>query len=247
MRLGFKAMTMYTEDQGSFLRYLAVIPARGGSKRLKRKNILPFMDKPMMTHTIASAGQSGLFKRVLVSTEDAEISMIALEYGAEVVMRPHSLAGDSARVVDVCAHVLESESLSGRYYDIMVCLYATAPLRRAEDIRAVSAMIEPGVCDFAMAITRFRQPPHQALKMDHKGFLAPMWPDLVDLKSQEVPEMFVDNGSTYAVTVKAFLEHMTFYGPNLRGHEMPFHNSVDIDTSEDLTLAQYFALRKQGL
>jgi pseudaminic acid cytidylyltransferase len=222
---------------------IAVIPARGGSRRLERKNVLPFMGKPMVAHTILAARDSGLFDRVLVSSDDSGILGIAEQFGAETLIRPHSLSDDSARVVDVCLHALSCESEAGRDYEVMVCLYATAPLRGADDIRAVASMLEPGVCDFAMAVTPCMQPAHQALKVVDGGFLRPMWPQLVNLKSQEVPPLMVDNGSTYAVTVTAFLKAGSFYGPNLRGYRMPFRRSVDIDTREDLDLASYFASR----
>ncbi len=104
---------------------LAVIPARGGSKRLPRKNILDFCGRPIIAHTIESALNSDLFSKVVVSTEDDEIARHGQRYGAEVLMRPDFLASDTARVVDVCLQVLKEEESQGRSYDVMCCLYAT--------------------------------------------------------------------------------------------------------------------------
>jgi pseudaminic acid cytidylyltransferase len=211
----------------------AIIPARGGSKRLPRKNILDFLGRPLISYTIEAACAAGRFDRVLVSTEDAEIANIARGYGAEIELRPTTLATDEARVTDLCLYILERERLAGRSWDIMACLYATAPMRTAADIRATVDLLKPNHCQFAMAVTRYPLPPHQALKVDNSGMLSPMWPELVGRRAGELPDLVVDNGSTYAVETTAFTLHKTFYGPGLRGHEMPRQRSIDIDTLED--------------
>jgi N-acylneuraminate cytidylyltransferase len=226
-------------------RAIAVIPARGGSKRLPRKNILDFQGRPIIAWTIDAARESGLFERVLVSTEDAEIADVARRSGAEVAARPAALAGDTVGVVAVCLDLLEREAAAGCAYDIMTCLYATAPLRTAGDIVAVTGLLGPG-CDFAMAVTGYDLPPLQALRRDGDGRLAPMWPEWISLRSQDTPELLVDNGSTYAVSVEAFRRAKTFYGPGLRGHAMPRGRSVDIDTAEDMELAAFYAARGAG-
>jgi CMP-N-acetylneuraminic acid synthetase len=225
------------------MRRLAIIPARGGSKRLPRKNIAEFSGRPIIAWTISAANHAQLFDRVVVSTEDAEIAEIARRYGAEVEPRRADLATDSATVVDVCLDLLEREDKAGCAADILCCLYATAPLRAADDIRATIALIEPGVCDFAMAVTGYDVPPYQALRWREDGTLEPMWPELINLRQDQVGELVVDNGSTYAASVSAFRRHRSFYGPGLRGHRMPRIRSIDIDTPEDLELARYFSSR----
>lgn len=221
-------------------RRLAVIPARGGSKRLPRKNILDFMGKPIIAYTIEAAKACGLFERVLVSTEDAEIAEVSRCFGAEVAARPLELAGDNVGVVAVCLDLLEQERLAGRDYDQMCCLYATAPLRNAQDIGSVCGLLGPG-CDFAMAVTGYGYPPLQALKISNDGVLSAMWPEWIEVRSQDAPKLMVDNGSTYAVSVGAFRREKSFYGPGLRGHAMPHCRSVDIDTAEDMALAEHYA------
>lgn len=220
---------------------LAVIPARGGSRRLPRKNIADFGGRPIISWTVSAALETGSFDRVVVSTDDVDIARVAASAGAEVSRRPPALASDTARVVDACLDLLESESDQARKYETLCCLYPTAPLRHAGDIQAVLDLIEPGVCEFAMATTRYTHPPHQALVSQEDGHLRPLWPELVDRRAAELGELYVDNGSTYAARVDAFRRHRTFHGPGLRGWCMPFERSIDIDEQSDLALARRLA------
>lgn len=225
---------------------IAIIPARGGSKRLPRKNVIDFLGKPIIAYTIESAFETGLFDDVIVSTEDAEIAEVAGRFGARVLSRPQSLATDYAQVKDVCLHVLAEEEEVGREHQLFCCLYATSPLRNAADISATVALVEPGRCDFAMAVSGYPYPPHQALKIHDDSTLAPMWPELVNKRSQDIGRLVVDNGSTYCATTNAFRSHKSFYGPGLRGHPMSFDRSIDIDVPADLELALLFARRNRA-
>ncbi len=220
---------------------LAVIPARGGSTRLPRKNVLPFRGKPMIAWTIEAAIGSGLFADVLVSTEDAEIADAARASGARVLDRPAALASDRARVVDVCLDALDREAAAGRTYDQICCLYATAPLRHADDIRATAAPVLAGAASFALAACRYEQPPHQALTLRPDGGAVPLMPDLVNRRADEIGDLVVDNGSTYAVEVAAFRETRGFYGAPLRVHLMPRARSIDLDDADDLALLSFYA------
>lgn len=220
-----------------------LIPARGGSKRLPRKNIADFLGRPIIAYTIEAARASGLFSRIAVSTEDREIARIARDQGTEWHERPVALAGDSARLIDVCLGFLEDEERAGRRYGTLGCLLPTAPLRGADDVRGVHDLLEPGACEFAMAVTTYDLPPLQALRRTPDGFLEPMWPEFVNLRSQEAPSLVVDNGSTYFATIGALRRERTFYGPRLRGHLMPRERSVDIDEPFDLELARALAQR----
>jgi len=227
------------------LESIAIIPARGGSKRLPRKNILNFMGHPIISYTINAAIESQYFSRVVVSTEDREIAEVAQEYGAKVMMRPLELAQDTSRVIDVCMHVIEQESKQERHYTSMCCLYATAPLRNSEDILATMKILQPDICDFSMAVTSYYFPPHQALKEEKNGILQPLLPDMAHMQSQAVGKIVVDNGSTYGVNIEKFLKEKTFYGTNLKGNFMPRSRSVDIDELEDFELAEIFAKNKK--
>lgn len=222
---------------------VAIIPARGGSKRLPRKNIADFLERPIIAYTIDAAHDSGCFERVVVSTEDAEIAAVAERCGAVVDHRAPKLATDAATLVDVCLDFLDREQDAGRNWDVMACLYATAPLRNAADIRATLALLEPGRCAFSMAVTAYDQYPHQALKFGPGASLIPMWPDLVTRRGSDLPPLRVGNGSIYAVEVAAFRRQREFYGPDLRGHDMPRERSIDIDTRADLEFALWTAQR----
>jgi CMP-N-acetylneuraminic acid synthetase len=225
------------------MRRIAIIPARGGSKRLARKNVADFMGRPILTYTIEAARRCALFDRVVVSTEDPEIAAIAAGWSAEVDERPFELATGEATVADVCIELLEREAAGGRDYDVVSVLYATAPLRTADDITAVVSLIEPGRCDFAIAVTEFDLPVHQALRPGDGGSLSPVFPDLVQGRADAAGPIWVDNGSTYAASVPAYREARTFYRPGLRGHFMPRSRSVDVDTADDLAMARHFAAR----
>mgnify|MGYP000420426374 CR=1 FL=1 len=222
-------------------RRCALIPARGGSKRLPGKNIIDFLGKPIIAYTIEAALRVGLFERVVVSTDDDEIARVAAQFGAEVDERPANLATDTAKLTQVMKAFLDSEAKAGRQYDELFVLLATASLRRAEDIIEVQKMLEPGVCDFAMAVTHYERSPHKALVRGEGGRLAPMWPDLILKRVQKLPEFFADNGSTYGLNVEAFGREKTFYGSSLRGYLMPPERSVDIDDMSNLELAKLYA------
>src|SRR5271166_3733807 len=222
-------------------RRLAIIPARAGSKRLPRKNLLPLRGRPMLAYTVEAALTSQCFDRVLVSTEDEEIAGVAQEAGAEIDRRSSELATDAATVADVCLDVLAKEEHAGRTYDMFACLYATAPLRRAQDIAAVLALLDSHNVNFAMAVVSWALPPYQALRLARDGTLTPMWPELIELRASEVGPLVVDNGSTYAARVAPFRAQKSFYGPGLRGHVMLGERSVDIDERHDYELACWYA------
>jgi len=219
------------------MKTVAIIPARGGSKRLPRKNIVDFCGRPIIAFTMQAAVDSRCFDRIVVSTEDEEIAEVCERLGAVVDRRAARLATDTVTLVEVCLDFLDREEAAGRRWDVLACLYATAPLRNAEDIRGTVALIEPGRCGFAMGVTTFDHYPYQALKFGADSALTPMWPDLVERRASELPPLRAGNGSTYVVDVGEFRRHRTFYGPNLRGHDMPRARSIDIDTRDDLELA----------
>jgi CMP-N-acetylneuraminic acid synthetase len=221
-------------------RHLAVIPARGGSKRLPRKNILNFLGKPIIAYTIEAARESGIFDRVLVSTEDREIAEVAKRHNGEVDVRPEALATDAATITQVCLELLDRLEKSGEAYTTLTVLYATAPLRNAADIRATHALLAEGECDFAMAVTDFAQPVHQALIAKKVSTVIPVFPEAISKRASEMERYVAGNGSTYCVNVNAFKAMPGFYGMPLRVHIMPRDRSIDIDTIDDLRLARFY-------
>jgi len=224
-------------------RRVAVIPARGGSVRLPRKNVIEFHGQPIIAYTIKAARQCALFDRVVVSTDDDEIEEIARRYGAEISRRHAELATSKARVSDVCVAFLDEEEAAGRQYDVLAVLYATAPLRTAEDIVGTVSLVDADDCDFSMAVTELTMGIHQSMRIAADETLTPVFPDLVRKRGAEVEPFFLDNGSTYAVKVNAFRKILSWYGTPLRGYSMPVERSVDIDTIEDLELARFYGAR----
>lgn len=225
---------------------VAIVPARGGSRRLPRKNVADLLGRPLLAWTVDAALASGCFSRVIVSTEDAAIAEVARAAGAEVLARPDPLAGDRATMAQVCLHALDTLEAEAALPGAFCCLLATAALRRGEDIRAVRARLVPGVADFVMATTGYTKSPLQALREEAGGRLRLMWPELIDLPPAERPRLVVDNGSTYWCVTEAFRREQTFYGSTLVGHPMPRERSIDVDTAEDLEQLRREAARLAG-
>lgn len=219
---------------------LCLIPARGGSKRLPRKNILLLKGKPMICYTIEAAVKSEVFDDIYVSTEDEEIAEISKGCGAEVIHRPKELAGDLNTVVEVCLHAIEFLKSLGKEYEILTVLLPTSPLRKAEDIRRAFEIFLSGEdSSFLMAVTDYLYDPFQALK-EIEGYLAPVFPEYVKKKRQELPKVYVDNGAIYITKISEFVKYKTFYGPKLMKYYMPFERSIDVDTEIEFRLAEFF-------
>lgn len=217
---------------------IAIIPARGGSKRLPRKNILPVGGQPMLSHPIRAALDTGLFDRVVVSTEDSEIAAAAQDAGASVLERPPSLAQDTSTVVQVCLHALEH--YPAREF---CCIYATAALLRPETLRnAHGALDALPSADYVLGVSGYNYPPVQALKADENGFLSYMWPEFRGKQSQTYPELCVSNGTFVWARSEVFIREKIFYGTRLRGYPVPDDQVLDIDIPEDYeTLLKIFS------
>lgn len=210
---------------------VALIPARGGSKRLPRKNILAVAGMPMLAHPITMARASNLFEHIYVSTEDDEIAEIAQKYGAEVIQRPPQIAEDRSTVVQVCLHALEIDP----NIEVICCIYATAVLLTPETLICAHSLLgEKPEADFVMGVSEYEHSPVQALKMDDNGFLSYMWPEWRGKQSQFHPHLVVSNGTFYWARRNALLKEKTFYGRKLRGTVVPLEQVSDIDTPEDL-------------
>lgn len=224
---------------------VAIIPARGGSKRLPRKNVADFGGKPMLAHPIAAARESGIFRRIIVSTEDREIADIAVRYGAEVLHRPSRLADDTSGVTDVCLHSVQELRNGGDEFDEFCCIYATAALVIPDDLIVSYALLrtapEP---DMVMGVCGYPIHPFKALTK-HGHFLRPMWPEENAKKSQEFPEAVASNGTIYWGRTESFLRQQTFYPERLVAYHMPHDRAVDLDTEEDLDRARMLLSMRQ--
>lgn len=218
---------------------LAVIPARGGSKRIPRKNIRPFCGKPMMAWSIQAALASGCFDRVMVSTDDDEIARVALEWGAEVpFMRPAALADDFTGTIPVIAQVIEQLASEGEHHDQVCCLYATAPFVQAQDLASAQQQFQAESVDYAFSATRYAFPIQRALKLDEAGRVSMFQPEHFNTRSQDLEEAFHDAGQFYWGKEQAWLKRTPIFSPHSKAFVLPRHRVQDIDTEEDWTRAE---------
>lgn len=221
---------------------IALIPARGGSKRLPKKNKLPFLGKPMISYSIEAAQAADLFDEIIVSTDDEDIANIAKHHHVKVVWREPELATDTITVTEVCIEFLKKQLKVTPDLQQLCVLYATAPLRSNDDIISVVKLLNKD-CPYALAVTNYYYDVHQALVCENDS-VKPVFPKLINFQSEKVPEFCVDNGSTYAVDVKHFIRDKTFFGPGLRVYFMPHHRSIDINDQYDFNLATYIAQKE---
>lgn len=218
---------------------LCIIPARGGSKRIPRKNIRLFHGRPMITWSIKAALDSNTFDHVIVSTDDGEIGEIAVAAGAQVpFMRPANLADDHTSTVPVIAHALnEAEKLWGKQ-QLVCCLYATAPFVQADDIRAARSLIESTGADYAFPVTSFPFPIQRGVKLTKDGRMAMFQPEYALTRSQDLEEAYHDVGQFYWGQKSAWLAGKPIIGPGAAPLVIPRHRAQDIDTLDDWAQAE---------
>jgi len=219
---------------------LAVIPARGGSKRIPRKNLREFCGRPMLAWSIAAARDSGCFDRILVSTDDAEIAAVARELGAETpFLRPDALSDDHTPTIPVVAHATRQAAALWGPADLVCCLYATAPFVRADDLRRGLERLRAGNCDYVFAVTTFPFPIQRALRRAEDGRVALFHPEHQSTRSQDLEEAWHDAGQFYWGRAEAWLQGLPIMGPGSVGLPLPRHRVQDIDTPEDWTRAEF--------
>lgn len=220
---------------------IAIIPARGGSKRLPRKNILPLAGQPMLQYPVRAALASGVFDEVIVTTDDPEIADIARQAGASIWDRPPELATDQAKVDEVCAGIIAIMHKHNTAPDAFCCIYATAAFLQAEDFqRSAQRMQQAPAVDVVMGLSEFVMHPYKAM-VEQDGYLTPLFPKETDAKSQTYPPMFASNGTFYWARTDYFREHPNFYAPRLAGYALPATRAVDIDTPDDYAYATRLA------
>lgn len=228
---------------------LAIIPARGGSKRIPRKNIKPFCGKPMIAWSIEAALQSGCFDRVVVSTDDAEIAEVARQHGAEVpFLRPAELSDDHAGTLPVIRHAVEWFIERGESVEQTCCLYATAPFVRAEDLRRGLALLQAEDCDYAFSVTSYAFPIQRAIRINAAGRVEMFSPEHFNTRSQDLEEAYHDAGQFYWGRAEAWQQGRVIFGPRSLPLLLPRHRVQDIDTVEDWVRAEWLfkAMQAQG-
>jgi len=218
---------------------LAVIPARGGSKRIPGKNVKLFGGKPMIAGSIEAVQRTGLFDRIVVSTDDKEIASIARKYGADVpFVRPAELSDDHTSTAPVIAHAIEWH-LKQDFHPIEICcIYATAPFLRSEDIILGQKTLNQSDVDFAFSATSYAFPIQRAFKLREDGRIEMFEPSQFQVRSQDLPEAFHDAGQFYWGTRDAWLSGKPIFGSKSAPVFLPRYRVQDIDTPEDWEQAE---------
>lgn len=218
---------------------VAIIPARGGSKRIPRKNIRPFAGQPMIAHSIDAARKSAIFDRIIVSTDDDEIAQVAHAHGAEVPFRrPADLSDDHATSIAVVAHAVDWLTSSGTPPEAVCCLYATAPFVHVEDLRAGLSTLRQSEAEFCFPVTTFAFPIQRALRRDDSGAVSMLHPEHEITRSQDLPEYVHDAGQFYWGRAQAWRSGLPIYAKHSRTILIPRHRVQDIDTPEDWQRAE---------
>jgi len=218
---------------------LAVIPARGGSKRIPGKNIRLFLGKPMIAWSIEAAKASGCFDRIVVSTDDPDIAQVARDFGAETpFLRPLELADDVSGTTPVVQHAVQTLINRDGPVDQVCCLYATAPFVRPEDLCRGLETLESSGADFAFSVTTFPFPVQRALRF-RDGRVEMLYPKYFETRSQDLEEAWHDAGQFYWGKAKAWLEAPVIFSPRSAPVELPRYRVQDIDTTEDWIRAEW--------
>ena len=218
---------------------LAVIPARGGSKRIPKKNIKPFHGKPMIAWSIEVALESQCFDKVIVSTDDDEIAQIAKQYGAEVpFMRPKILADDYTGTSAVIKHAAEWALDNDWCPTHLCCIYATAPFLQPQDLQHSQLQLEHQQCDFVFSATSFPFPIQRAIKINKQGRAEMFQPEYENVRSQDLEEAFHDAGQFYWGRTDAWLHSKAMFNEHSMPFILPRHRVQDIDTQEDWQRAE---------
>ncbi|MCX7259431.1 MAG: pseudaminic acid cytidylyltransferase [Burkholderiales bacterium] len=220
---------------------IAIIPARGGSKRIPRKNIKMFCGQPMIAYAIKDAQASGLFENVLVSTDDAEIQIIANSFGAETpFVRSAELANDFTATVPVVAHAIQACEALGWQFSNVCCIYPGVPFIEVGDLKGSLAQLTESGADYCFPVTEFPAAIQRALKHNSNGLMAPFYPEYELTRTQDLEAAFYDAGQFYWGTKNAWLTNSRIHRSGI-GFEIPNWRVVDIDTPADWERAERLA------
>jgi pseudaminic acid cytidylyltransferase len=227
---------------------VAIIPARGGSKRIPRKNIKLFAGKPIISYSIEAARQSGVFRRIIVSTDSDAIARVALEHGAEVpFMRPAELADDHTPTAPVVLHALEWLAQQGEPAQCACCIYPTAPFLQPRFLRQGHELLVTRGVSSVFSVTTFAFPILRALRINERGHLEMFWPEYEYSRSQDLPEAYHDAGQFYWLNCELFFQERRIYTKDALPVILPRYLVQDIDTLEDWERAELMFRAWQGL
>lgn len=235
MEIRFRMMKSVRKDKQMEEKKIAVITARGGSKRIPKKNIKDFCGKPIIAYSIQAALESGIFDEVMVSTDSQEIADIAKKYGAKVpFMRSERTANDFATTNDVLKEVFIEYKKLGKVFEIAVCIYPTAPFVTADKLKDAVAFMQDGI-DAVTPVVRFSFPPQRAMII-HDGKLSYQYPEYQDMRSQDLEPIYHDCGQFYVLRPQNILEDTDDW--NVLPYICSELEVQDIDNEEDWELAE---------
>jgi N-acylneuraminate cytidylyltransferase len=218
---------------------LGIIPARGGSQRIPRKNIKEFCGKPIIAWSIEAALKSGAFDRVLISTDDSEIADIAKIFGAEVpFMRPSSLSNHLTPTIPVVEHAIKWANTHSLKPTEVCCIYATAPMIDIQDLQQGLQTLKDKDCDYVFSATSYAFPIQRAFQINKQDRVEMFYPEYFSLRSQDLPFAFHDAGQFYWGKPEAWLSQKPMFSSRAIAHLIPRHRVQDIDTSEDWLRAE---------
>jgi len=221
------------------MKKLAIIPARGGSKRILRKNIKFFLGKPIIAYSIEAALKSNLFDEVMVSTDDEEIREVALKYGAKVpFLRSDKNANDYATTVDVLKEVLETYKRQEKIFDYFVCIYPTAPFVSENLLTKAFDKLLKNKLDCVFSVLKYGFPIQRAMKINERDKIEMIDGSKINTRSQDLQPSFHDAGQFYALNVNSFLQKQKLWTNNTGCIEINELEAQDIDTETDWKLAE---------
>ena len=219
---------------------LAVIPARGGSKRIPRKNIKPFGGLPMIAWSIRAAIKSNCFDRIIVSTDDAEIASVAKEHGAEVpFVRPANLSDDHTGTIPVIAHAIDWQNEDGELATEVCCIYATAPFIESTDLQRGLQVLQSTNVNYAFSVTSYAFPIQRAIRITPDKRVTMFQPEHFNSRSQDLPEAWHDAGQFCWGLAKAWLAGKAVFSTDAAPVLLPRYRVQDIDTPEDWERAEW--------
>lgn len=220
------------------MKRLAIITARGGSKRIPRKNIKEFCGKPIIAYSIEAALQSGVFDEVMVSTDDEEIAAVAKQYGAKVPFyRSEATSNDYATTNDVLVEVLGEYEKRGEKFDAFCCMYPTAPFLKAERLKAAMELLENSDADKVFPVVAFSFPPQRAVVV-REGQLVFHYPEYMYARSQDLEKQYHDVGQFYCFKTASFFENESFWTGKILPLEISELEVQDIDNQTDWEIAE---------
>lgn len=221
------------------MKNIAIIPARGGSKRIPKKNIKPFLGEPIISYSIKAALDSGIFDVVMVSTDSEEIAEIAKKYGAEVpFLRSEKTSSDFATTDDVLLEVLEEYRKRGQEFEYMACIYATAPFVTSESLKKAESILRKEKTTMVMPLTAFPYPPQRSYVLDEKGLAVFREPKYLNSRSQDLEKWYHEVGQYYLFDVEKYVALKGQIESDISALIVDDIEAQDIDTEDDWKIAE---------